>query len=72
MRFVMHTIAPPALVAVTFVDCSGALSTPGAVHSGTWSLSKSLSDAPPTATFTYGNPDDIPVAGDWNGDGVTT
>jgi hypothetical protein len=72
MRFLIPQIAPAALAAVIFVGCSGAISTPGAVHSASWSLSKSLSNAPPTATFTYGNPNDIPVAGDWNGDGVMT
>jgi len=38
---------------------------------GLWSLRRTQSSGPPDATFTYGQAGDVPLVGDWNGDGTT-
>jgi hypothetical protein len=47
-------------------------SKPAIVHDGTWYLRASLSTGVATSTFRYGRPGDIPVMGDWDGDGDDT
>lgn len=37
-----------------------------------WFLRDSLSSGPATLVLSYGHPDDVPVMGDWDGDGVKT
>jgi hypothetical protein len=45
----------------------------GVVRNGHWLLRSSLTEGPNTVpTFVFGRPDDIPVMGDWNGDGTQT
>ncbi len=46
--------------------------TPGAVRDGTWYLTDDPSGGEQTRTFGYGDRGDIPVCGDWNGDGIDT
>ncbi|MBW3557384.1 MAG: hypothetical protein KY454_10675, partial [Actinobacteria bacterium] len=46
--------------------------TPVVVRDGTWYLRKSNTTGSADITFRYGNAGDIPVMGDWNGDGVDT
>jgi len=44
----------------------------GVVRNGTWYLRNTPSTGTADTVFNYGNPGDIPVVGDWNGDGVDT
>ena len=45
--------------------------TPGAVRDGTWYLTDDPTGGEQTRVFGYGDRTDIPVCGDWNGDGST-
>jgi hypothetical protein len=45
--------------------------TPGVVRAGQWFLSQTFAGTT-ARTFSYGNPGDIPLLGDWNGDGIDT
>jgi hypothetical protein len=47
-------------------------SKPAIFHDGTWYLRASLSTGVATSTFRYGRSGDIPVMGDWDGDGDDT
>jgi hypothetical protein len=47
-------------------------SKPAIFDDGTWYLRDSLSTGVATSTFRYGRPGDIPVMGDWDGDGDDT
>jgi peptidoglycan/xylan/chitin deacetylase (PgdA/CDA1 family) len=42
------------------------------VRGTTWYLRDSLTSGPATTTFSYGNPGDLPIAGDWDGNGTLT
>ena len=46
--------------------------SPGVVRAGTWNLRNSASTGNADITFPYGDAGDIPVAGDWDGDGTFT
>jgi hypothetical protein len=49
------------------------VSYPAVIRSGVWYLRESNTSAPGTITgFAYGAPTDVPVFGDWDGDGVKT
>ncbi|MDX1619903.1 MAG: PQQ-dependent sugar dehydrogenase [Nitriliruptorales bacterium] len=48
------------------------LAPPPAVGIPGWYLSNSLAGGEADLAFTYGRPDDLPIAGDWDGDGDTT
>jgi len=45
---------------------------PVVVNGSTFSMRDTLTTGSPTSSFTFGNPGDYPVFGDWNGDGVAT
>ena len=47
-------------------------SKPAIFHNATWYLRSSLTSGVATSTFRYGRPGDIPVMGDWDGDGDDT
>jgi peptidoglycan/xylan/chitin deacetylase (PgdA/CDA1 family) len=47
-------------------------SRPIMIRGATWYVLDGLSPAPATWTFDFGAPGDMPVAGDWNGDGLKT
>ena len=49
-----------------------AADTPVVVRGRTWYLRNSNTSGNANIAFLYGDPDDIPVMGDWNGDGVDT
>jgi hypothetical protein len=42
------------------------------VRNGTWYIRNSNSAGPSHRVFSFGRPGDVPVAGDWNGDGTDT
>ncbi|MBW3547811.1 MAG: hypothetical protein KY452_06725 [Actinobacteria bacterium] len=42
------------------------------MRGNTWYLRGALSTGTADIVFTYGNSDDIPLMGDWNGDGTET
>ena len=41
-------------------------------RAGTWHLRNSNSGGAPDISFAWGGPDDVPVVGDWDGNGTTT
>jgi hypothetical protein len=47
-------------------------SKPAIFHDGTWYLRSSMTSGVATSTFRYGQSGDIPVMGDWDGDGDDT
>jgi len=47
-------------------------SKPAIVHDAVWFLRDSLTSGVATSTFRYGRPGDLPVMGDWDGDGHDT
>jgi hypothetical protein len=47
-------------------------SMPGTVNGDAWSLRNSASAGEPDLKFSYGRTGDIPLPGDWNGDGIRT
>jgi len=49
-----------------------ASSKPAIFDDGTWYLRDSLSPGPATSTFRYGRAGDIPIMGDWDGNGTDT
>jgi hypothetical protein len=55
------------------VDAQPAVSSkPAIFHNATWYLRSSLTTGVATSTFRYGRGGDIPVMGDWDGDGDDT
>lgn len=65
-------------IAAAIAQPSGAAAQPAAsskpaiFHDGTWYLRGSLSSGVATSTFRYGRSGDLPVMGDWDGDGDDT
>ena len=51
---------------------TGPRSGPAIVHEGTWYLRDSPTSGPATNVFRYGTARDLPVMGDWDGDGDDT
>jgi len=47
-------------------------SKPAIFHDGVWYLRTTLTSGPANTTFSYGRTGDIPVMGDWDGDGDDT
>jgi peptidoglycan/xylan/chitin deacetylase (PgdA/CDA1 family) len=47
-------------------------SRPIVIRGNTWLVRNALGAGPATSTFTFGATGDIPISGDWNGDGVNT
>jgi hypothetical protein len=75
----MRAVVVLALVATgVLIQPSGsaaqvpASSKPAIFHDGTWYLRDTLSTGTATSTFRYGRPGDIPVMGDWDGNGTDT
>jgi hypothetical protein len=66
------------VVAAALVQPAGAAAQPAAsskpaiFDDGDWYLRASLSTGVATSTFRYGRPGDLPVMGDWDGDGTDT
>jgi hypothetical protein len=67
-----------ALLAAALVQPTGAAAQPAAsskpaiFDDGDWYLRFSLSTGVANSTFRYGRPGDVPVMGDWDGDGTDT
>ena len=51
---------------------SGGTPTPRATEGNAWLLTNSLGDPQDLPSFTYGRSGDVPLVGDWNGDGRDT
>ncbi|MDH5421001.1 MAG: hypothetical protein OEY55_04260, partial [Acidimicrobiia bacterium] len=47
-------------------------SLPGVYNAGNWSLKNGIETSSPSTNFSFGLTDEIPVVGDWNGDGTRT
>jgi peptidoglycan/xylan/chitin deacetylase (PgdA/CDA1 family) len=47
-------------------------SRPIAIRGNTWLVRDAAGGGPATSTFVFGQPTDIAISGDWNGDGVNT
>ena len=56
----------------TAATAQAAPSKPAIVNGNTWYLRNSLTSGPATTTFRYGSGGDIPVMGDWDGNGTKT
>src|SRR3954451_5268232 len=73
---VSHRLCVAALTAAlvlptTALAAPDGRDTPGVLRGATWFLTNSFSGAS-DHTFVYGNPGDIAISGDWNGDGIDT
>ncbi|MDQ1709917.1 MAG: hypothetical protein QOG49_1302, partial [Frankiaceae bacterium] len=51
---------------------AAATAKPAIFHNGVWSLRQSLTSGPANISLLYGRSGDLPVMGDWNGDGNDT
>lgn len=60
------------LPAVFPPDAKAGTDTPGVFRAGTWLLRNSSSEGPADLEFEFGEAGDVPVVGDWDGDGVDT
>ena len=45
---------------------------PPRLRTAQWYLRNDATSGPADVTFTYGDPGDLPIVGDWNGDGIDT
>jgi hypothetical protein len=73
--FVGALVAAAALLTPTQVvgaQEGGGPSKPAIFNNGNWYLRNSLTTGPADSTFRYGTASDIPVMGDWDGDGDDT
>jgi peptidoglycan/xylan/chitin deacetylase (PgdA/CDA1 family) len=71
----LSVMAAAVLVAIGPADPAAAATTPSRiimVRGTTWLIRDSLSAGAATWTFDFGALGDIPISGDWNGDGVNT
>ena len=61
-----------AVAAPASAQSSERESAPVVVRDGTWYLRNSNTTGAADASFRYGNSGDVPIVGDWNGDGIDT
>ena len=67
------TSATSAADLFTYLTSVHPVSYPAVIRAGVWYLRESNTSAPGTITsFAYGAPSDVPVFGDWDGDGTKT
>jgi peptidoglycan/xylan/chitin deacetylase (PgdA/CDA1 family) len=70
------TVAAAAVVVVFGpANPASAAAGPGrpiVIRGNTWFVRDALSGGTATSTFTFGQTGDIPISGDWNGDGINT